>query len=45
MITNAVKDNTIIIVYSNDYNKKVNKFIADNNFLLITNDFNENYKM
>jgi len=39
MITKADKGNTIIIIviYSNDYNKKVNIFITENNFNLITN--------
>ena len=41
MITKADKDNTIIVIYSNDYNKKVNNFIAENNFNLITNDITD----
>ena len=41
MITKADKGNTIIIIiYSNDYNKKVNNFITDN-FLPITNDITD----
>ena len=41
MITKADKGNTVIIIYSNDYNKKVNNFITDNDFLLITNDITD----
>ena len=41
MITKADKGNTIIVIYSNDYNKKVNNFIAENNFNLITNDITD----
>ena len=41
MITKADKDNTIIVIYSNDYNKKVNNFIAENNFNLITSNITE----
>jgi hypothetical protein len=32
MITKADKGNSIIIIYIEEYNKKVNTFIANNNF-------------
>ena len=41
MITKADKGNTVIIIYTNDYNKKVNNFVTDNDFLLITNDITD----
>jgi hypothetical protein len=44
MITKADKGNTVIIIYPNDYNKKVSKFITDNDFLLITNDITDKLK-
>jgi len=32
MITKADKGNTLVILYTNDYSKKVNNFISNNNF-------------
>jgi hypothetical protein len=41
MMTKADKGNTIVVLYSNDYNKKVNNFIAENNFNLITSNITD----
>jgi hypothetical protein len=38
IITRADKGNSIIIIHAEEYNKKVNTFITDNNFQKITND-------
>ena len=38
MITKADKGNSIIIIYTDDYNKKVNAFIANNSFQKTSND-------
>jgi hypothetical protein len=36
--TKADKGNTIVILYENDYNKKIEEFLAANNFTKITRD-------
>jgi len=38
MITKADKGNSIIIIYTDDYNKKANAFIANNSFQKTSND-------
>jgi hypothetical protein len=38
MITKADKGNSIVILYINDYNKKIEDFISNNNFTLVNRD-------
>jgi hypothetical protein len=35
MITKAYKENPILILKTEDYNKKINNFICSNNFALL----------
>jgi len=39
MVTKADKDNTMMITYTSDYNKKINSFINSNNFIQDTGNF------
>jgi hypothetical protein len=43
MITKADKGRTLVILYINDYNKKVNNFISNNNFHQTANDITNRF--
>ena len=43
MIVKADKGRTSMIIYTEDYNKKVNDFLKENNFQIISKDPKEKY--
>jgi hypothetical protein len=44
IITQAEKGKTVVIIYSDEYSKKLRTFMAANNFLLLSNGPTNKYK-